>query len=113
MLFNEYIAVCGTNCKKCEAYKATRSKSNRKLKKVAEEWSELLFFSLDIEDIKCNGCRVQEGKKASFVTMCDIRNCSIEKRVHTCAHCQQSTCSKIKSQPIIENINKLKKELSL
>ena len=92
---NQYIAVCGLNCKTCEAFLATINNDDALRAKVAEYWSELNGVEITPEMINCEGCRLG-GKKTPFCeSMCPIRQCAMEKGYETCSGCSEiKTCEK-------------------
>ena len=93
---NKFIAYCGLNCEKCEAYIATKNDDNDLRVKVAKEWSEMNHVDITPEMINCEGCRMDGVKFPYCDSMCEIRQCGIEKEYETCGSCQNvKTCQKV------------------
>jgi hypothetical protein len=92
---NRFIAYCGLNCEKCDAYLATVHNDSRLREKTAQLWSELNGAPITPEMINCTGCRM-EGPKTPFCeSLCPIRQCAKAKQFETCADCAElSTCEK-------------------
>ncbi len=93
---NKYIAYCGLDCKKCEAYKATVNDDDELRIKVAKEWSELNNADITPQMINCQGCRL-DGVKTPFCDrLCPIRQCAESKTVETCGDCSEmKSCKKL------------------
>lgn len=94
---DKYVAYCGLDCKKCEAYIATQNGDDALRKKVAKEWSELNHVEITPEMINCDGCRV-DGRKTPFcASLCPIRQCALDHKFETCGDCAALlTCEKAK-----------------
>lgn len=94
---NTYIAYCGLDCEKCEARIATVNGDNELRKKVSAEWTELNHVEITPEMINCSGCRV-DGVKTPFCdSLCQIRQCGINKKIETCKNCgEMLSCEKLK-----------------
>ena len=110
---DKYIAYCGLDCRKCEAYIATIKDDDNLRIKVAKLWSKLNNVEITKEMINCEGCRL-DGKKTPFCGfLCEIRKCGLSKQFETCGNCNElDKCEKIKM--IIDNnneaLNNLKRE---
>lgn len=91
-----YIAYCGLDCKKCDAYTATVNDDDALREKVAREWSELNHATITPEMINCEGCRL-DGKKTPFcASLCPIRRCAAGKKYETCGDCAAlDTCKTV------------------
>ncbi|MDD2594435.1 MAG: DUF3795 domain-containing protein [Bacteroidales bacterium] len=86
---NKMIAICGLDCEKCDAYKATVANDDELRKQVAKLWSQYNNCEILPEHINCEGCRTC-GKKTVFCDrMCEIRKCAIRKGHETCGQCDQ------------------------
>ncbi len=109
---NRYIAYCGLDCEKCEARIATINNDNNLRKEVAKKWSELNKVEITPEMINCVGCRI-DGIKTSFCeSLCQIRQCAMNKKIETCGSCEDiKKCDKIKM--IINNNNEALNNLKL
>lgn len=106
------IAYCGLDCEKCDAYIATKNNDDALRQKVAKLWSELNGVTITPDMINCEGCR-EDGRKTPFCeSLCQIRQCGLEKKYKTCGDCTQlESCEKVGM--IIKNnadaLNNLKK----
>lgn len=106
------IAYCGLDCEKCDAYIATQNDDDALREKVAKLWSELNGVEITPQMINCDGCR-EDGRKTPFCeSLCQIRQCGLEKKYKTCGDCAQlESCDKVGM--IIKNkadaLNNLKK----
>lgn len=92
---NKFIAYCGLDCKKCDAYIATKNNDDELRRKTAEEWSRMNNVTILPEYINCEGCRT-EGVKFHYCSeLCPIRKCAMEKQLPTCGSCAElESCSK-------------------
>ena len=81
------IAYCGLNCEKCDAYLATLGDDDDLRKKTAKLWSEMNNAPITAEMINCMGCRENGVKTPYCESMCEIRQCALQKKVDTCAEC--------------------------
>lgn len=101
---DKYIAYCGLDCKKCEAFLATINNDNDLRVKVAKKWSELNNVSITPEMINCEGCRLDGLKTPFCASLCEIRKCALNKKFETCGKCIKiDKCEKIS---MIINTNK-------
>ena len=50
---------------------------------------------LKASDINCDGCKTENGRLFGFCQMCEVRACGQQKKVETCAHCDEFECHKI------------------
>ena len=89
------IAICGINCSECPAYIATQKDDDAARAKIAAEWSEPPEMVIQPEDINCDGCRVLEGRRISFIDICDARACGIERKLESCGLCEDYPCDKL------------------
>jgi hypothetical protein len=88
---NEVLGPCGLICSECPAYIAYLNDDDDLRKKTAVEWSRLYSSDILPEDINCTGC-LQEGIKNKHCDECNIRLCSLRKKVATCADCILYSC---------------------
>ena len=94
---NKFIAYCGLDCSKCDAYQATINNDQELRIKTAQKWSELNHIEIKPEDINCMGCRMNGVKTVFCDKLCPIRLCAVKKNVNTCGQCQElKSCHKIK-----------------
>ena len=73
----KFIAYCGLDCEKCDAYKATQNNDNALREKVAKLWSEMNGVEITPEMINCEGCRVDGVKTPYCDSLCPIRQCAL------------------------------------
>ena len=94
---DKYIAYCGLDCRKCEAWIATQNNDDELRKKVAKEWSIWNHTEITPEMINCDGCRL-DGKKTPFCdSLCPIKNCASNMKMNTCGRCSHLyDCDKLK-----------------
>ncbi len=96
------IAYCGLDCTKCDAYIATLSNDNVLRKKTAKLWSEMNNAPITAEMINCMGCRENGIKTPYCESMCQIRQCALQKKINTCAECSLiEMCETVK--PVLAN----------
>lgn len=88
------IAYCGLICTECPAYIATQENDENKAKETAKLWSKQYKMDVSVDDVWCDGC-LNEGKKCSHCSMCEIRACGIEKGVKNCGWCDDYACEKL------------------
>ena len=113
----EMIAYCGLVCTGCPAYIATQEDSDTLKKQVVDKWSSE-EYPMKVEDINCDGCLSVGKRLIKFCNECEVRACGIQKKVQTCAHCDDYVCDKleklwsiISSTEAKERLEKIRKEL--
>ena len=84
-----YIAYCGLDCEKCDAYIATIHNDDALREKTARLWSEWNNVTIPPEQINCEGCRLSGVKTPYCDQLCPIRQCAIQKGVTTCGDCAE------------------------
>jgi len=92
------LAYCGINCAVCPAYLATISGNREALAKLAKEWGGDYPPAIATADgIRCSGCQHESGEYLCFFCSdCAIRNCAIERKLESCAYCDDlDGCEKI------------------
>ena len=89
------ISYCGPMCWECPAHQATRTDDREMLERTAKMWSEHMAEEIAPEDLVCDGCRTEEGRKALFCGMCKIRTCAVERGYDNCAPCPDYACDKL------------------
>ena len=95
-LTDKIIAYCGIVCSDCSAYMATQSGDRSGLERVAAQWQkEYNLAEVTIEDVTCDGCLDEEGRKAAHCFECDIRACGLARGAVNCAHCPDYACEKL------------------
>ncbi len=92
---SKMIAFCGLNCSQCPSFLATRNNDDAARKKTAAMYAEKFGFNIKPEDINCDGCLSNSGKRLSYCSTCDIRKCGLEKGVENCAFCTDQPCEKL------------------
>jgi len=93
------IAFCGLECARCPAFLATRAGDMRALAEVAARWSENVGEEIRPEEILCDGCDSDSGRRNRFCAVCAVRNCCKEKRLPNCAHCDRYPCETLDGHP--------------
>ena len=83
------IAYCGLDCEKCDAYLATIHDDQALREKTAKAWAELNHAPILPEHINCQGCRADGIKTVFCDSLCEIRQCALQKGVETCADCSE------------------------
>jgi hypothetical protein len=118
---DEMIACCGLNCLSCPIYLATREENKEKkigkrkeILRLIKEHYGLDFKLIDITD--CDGCTADTGRLFSTCKGCTIRKCAIEKKLGSCAYCDEYICEKLeeffsKEPHAKENLKRIKKQL--
>ena len=94
MMF-EMIAYCGLDCNECKAFRATQLRDIEWKKQIAQHWSDQGEIKFKPEDVDCHGCR-SDLISGFCRKLCRIRPCAEEKKVKTCAHCNNYLCEKLK-----------------
>jgi hypothetical protein len=94
---NEMIAYCGLDCQTCPIYLVAREKNKEKQKEEKKEIVKLIkeHYGLDfkLEDITdCDGCRSETDSLFSACKDCSIRSCARERKLESCAHCENYIC---------------------
>lgn len=95
------ISYCGLVCKTCPIHIATREENEEKQLQmradVARMCREHYHKNYEAKDIiDCDGCRAG-GRLFFYCKDCPIRNCATEKKVETCAHCDQYACAQLEA----------------
>jgi D-mannonate dehydratase len=113
---SEMIAYCGLDCNECKAFKATQAKDYEQKMQIARHWSDQGEIKFKPEDVDCHGCK-SDLISGFCRKLCEIRPCAEEKKVRTCAHCDDYPCEKLKeylsdNDPVAtENLEKIRKTL--
>ena len=92
---SEMIAYCGLDCNECRAFKATQAKDFERKEQIAKQWTEGLKVEFKPEDIDCRGCK-SDTISGFCRKLCEMRPCAEERKVKTCAHCDDYLCGKLK-----------------
>lgn len=91
----EIIASCGIKCHECPAYIATKENNDTKRAEVAKLWSKEFKADIKLEDINCHGCHATDSVLFNHCRVCEIRKCSLEKKLDNCAECEDYSCKKL------------------
>jgi hypothetical protein len=86
------ISLCGIDCARCRAYKATQAGDEGGLAKVAGEWStgEMNF---EASDVVCDGCH---GPRVfRWCRECPTRACAAGNGLLNCAGCVSYPCDQL------------------
>jgi hypothetical protein len=94
------IAYCGLLCDTCPVHLATIEKDLIKKRAMRESIAEQCFskygMKLEPEDIgDCDGCMANAGRIFSGCLSCEIRKCAGERKVESCAYCDDYICKKL------------------
>jgi hypothetical protein len=117
-IMSEMIAYCGLDCNECKAFKATQAKDTQWKKQIAKQWTEGLKVEFKPEDVDCRGCK-SDTLSGWCRRICEIKPCAEEKKVKTCAHCNDYPCEKLKeylsdNDPVAtKNLEKIRKTLQV
>ena len=92
---SDMIAYCGLNCTECNAFKATHTKDIEWKKQLAKKWTDDDKVEFRPEDIDCDGCK-SDRISGWCREICKVRPCAENRKVKTCAHCDEYQCEKLK-----------------
>ena len=92
-------AYCGLACSTCPIHLATLEQDALKQRsmrtEIAQTSRELYGMNLQARDVTdCDGCRTG-GRLFSGCASCEIRKCVIERKLESCAYCQEYGCGKL------------------
>lgn len=113
------MAYCGSCCDECKMFKVTQAKDYEQKKQIAKRWTEELKVEFKPEDVDCKGCK-SDVLSGWCLKICKVRPCAEERKVRTCAHCDDYPCGKLKAllkelqkdDPVgAENLEKIRKTL--
>ncbi len=90
------VAFCGLICTECEGYLATQANDwaalERLAAKVREEYN---VPTVAAQDMLCDGCLSDPGRRCGYCAMCEIRACGAARGVANCGHCPDYACEKL------------------
>ena len=89
-----FIAICGLDCEKCDAFIATKNDDQALREKTAKLWAELNNAPILPEHINCNGCRT-DGRKRRLARRLEPFGSTIRRLRRTLkgeAHSQHTIC---------------------
>jgi hypothetical protein len=91
MADDRMIGYCGYNCHLC----AARSGDPAVRQKLVDGWRRIFGHQqYTAENVKCAGCR-SDGEVAD--KQCRARPCAIERKVESCAVCDEFACDKVRN----------------
>jgi hypothetical protein len=93
-MMEKLVGICGLDCMKCPAFIAKKNNDDELRKKTADEWSKQFNQTITPESINCDGC-MSTGEHISYADICEIRKCGTEKKVESCAYCDDYACEKL------------------
>lgn len=93
------IAYCGLACEPCPIHLATLEQDKFKQQamraEIAKICTEQYGMNLRAQDITdCDGCR-KSARLFSGCARCEIRKCAIERKLESCAFCDEYACEKL------------------
>ncbi|MBN1387608.1 MAG: DUF3795 domain-containing protein [Bacteroidales bacterium] len=93
----DMIAYCGLRCDTCPIYLVTleedESRKQAMKESIAEECSDLYGMNIKPGDITdCDGCRAGNERIFPGCLKCEIRKCAGQKRIDSCAYCDDYPC---------------------
>ncbi len=89
----KHIAPCGLDCARCDIYIATQADSDSMRMEVAKNWSALFHYSFTKDDINCDGC-LGGGRMSVYChTMCEVRQCAVQRGIIDCKACPDYKCN--------------------
>jgi len=88
-VMKDMIAICGLDCERCDAYRATVNDDQELREKTAKLWSELNHVTILPEQINCLGCRAEGIKTVYCEKLCPVRQCALKRGVPTCGACPE------------------------
>jgi Protein of unknown function (DUF3795) len=88
-------AYCGLVCTNCPTYLATRADDDAARENTVALYEKKFGLKLKPEDINCDGCLSAGGRLIGYCQVCEIRKCGIEKKMDSCAICNEQPCEKL------------------
>jgi hypothetical protein len=87
LVFDERMSYC---CAECTPEKCKWLSNDMEFKtKKARELSEKLGRTFKPEEITCSRCRVPDDQVFKSIKGCRIRQCVIDRKLLSCAHCRE------------------------
>jgi hypothetical protein len=99
------IAYCGIDCADCPIYIVTQNNDEKARQEIA------IKNGLRAEDCYCDGCTTKTGKVATFCDKCEVRICTIKKKLENCAYCDDYPCVTLNKLHEMYNANKARATL--
>jgi hypothetical protein len=92
----KYIAMCGLDCSRCNAFIATKNNNDDLRIKTAQEWTvkrkDENKPAVKPEDINCFGCLSENKPIYQNCLKCQIRKCGLDKGAKNCNECGEYKC---------------------
>ncbi len=91
------LAYCCYECdrKRCSLLEASLTDDLEAKRKRAAFWREKLGREFTPAEVFCFGCKAEPERLGFNVKSCDVRQCVLEKKLISCAHCRALTdCSR-------------------
>jgi len=93
---DQMIACCGLVCTKCPAFVATQKNDEDAKAKIAQAWSKHFKTKFDPQDINCDGCLPESGRRSGYCRkICEVRPCVKARKLKNCAYCDDYACEKL------------------
>ncbi len=94
------IAYCGIDCATCPIHLATLEQDPLRQRSMRLEIAELCArqYSLDVplEAVTdCDGCSSPAGRLFSGCAKCEIRACTVQRQLTSCAFCADYACANL------------------
>ncbi len=108
------IAYCGLACDTCPIHLATLEQEDQKKKSmrtsILKTCIEEYGMNLQIKDITdCDGCRIDKRLFTGCIN-CEIRKCALNRKIGSCAFCEEYSCEKLKKHLEIDPTAKIRLE---
>jgi len=99
---NPMVAYCGLDCQSCPIHTTTLESDEDKRQEmrisIARLCSEQYGINLLPEEVTdCDGCRSDSGCLFSGCLRCEIRSCAINRKLESCAFCDEYICNRLQS----------------
>ena len=93
----EKLTYCCFECttELCPLLKASLENDLEYKREKAAEWKEKYGRDFPLEEVYCFGCKVEPACQGEGVKRCDARACVIDRKLVSCAHCDElPTCQR-------------------
>jgi hypothetical protein len=99
---NIMIAYCGLDCQSCPIHLATHEPSESKSREmrisIVRICSEQYGMNLLPDEVTdCDGCKSNTERLFSGCLRCDIRSCAMDRKLESCANCDEYVCDKLQN----------------
>lgn len=94
-MMEQMIAYCGLDCGRCPALEATLKNDDAERARVAGMWSKEFNADIKPADINCDGCTADSDRLFDHCRVCEIRACSRDRGLSSCAVCDDYGCEKL------------------